>query len=156
MIGLRYNKEGTRICVTYGLAETTTEITEADARIIIGSPLVGAVRHVMLKFKVSLFEAKQLVETVRSHYKAAQSHTPMARLVQHTYGFSVSIQAAPGSRPGQPAIYYLTFTDVKFIRSTNPANAMWYLQSRCSIKAADAELIVASVQEYKYDYQRTS
>ena len=106
MIGLRYNQGGASIRVTYALAETTTEITEADA----------------------------------------QSHTPMARLVQHTYGFSVSIQAAPGSRPGQPAIYYLTFTDVKFIRLTSPANAMWYLQSRCAIKAADAELIVASAQ----------
>ena len=146
MIGLRYDQDGASIRVTYALAETTTEITEADARIIMGSTLVGATRHVVLKFKVNLFEAKKLVETVRSHYKAAQSHTPMVRLVQHTYGFSVSIQAAPGSRPGQPAIYYLTFTDVKFIRSTSPANAMWYLQSRYSIKAADAELIVASAQ----------
>ena len=148
MIGLRYNQDGTSIRVTYALAETPTEITEADARIIMGSTLVGATRHVMLKFKVNLFEAKKLVETVRSHYKAAQSHTPMAQLVQHTYGFSVSIQAAPGSRPGQPAIYYLTFTDVKFIRSTSRDNAMWYLQSRCAIKEADAELIVASVLAY--------
>ena len=146
MIGLRYNKDGTRICVTYALVETTTEITEADARIIMGSTLVGATRHVMIKFKVSLFEAKQLVETVRAHYKETQSHTEMAQLTQCTDGFSVIIHAAPGARIEQPRYYYLTFPDVKFIRSTSPANAMWFLQSQYSIKAVDAELIVASVQ----------
>ena len=146
MIGLRHNKDGTSIRVTYALAETTTEITEADARIIMGSTLVGATRHVMLKFKVSLFEAKQLVETVRSHHKVAQSHTEMVQLTQCTDGFSVIIHAAPGARIEQPRYYYLAFPDVKFIRSTSRANAMWYLQSRYAIKAADAELIVASVQ----------
>ena len=82
MIGLRYNKAGTRICATYALAETTTEITEVDARIIMGATLVGAIRRVALKLKVSLFEAKQLVDTVRAHYKETQSHTPMVQLVQ--------------------------------------------------------------------------
>lgn len=146
MIGLRYNQDGTSIRVTYALVETTTEITDEDARIIMGSTLVGATRHVVLKFKVSIFEAKKLVETVRAHYKETQSHTEMAQLTQRTNGFSVIIHAAPGARVGQPTIYHLTFTDVKFIRSTSPANAMWFLQSRYDIKAADAELIVASVQ----------
>ena len=58
MIGLRYNQDGTSIRVTYALAETTTEITEADARIIMGSTLVGATHHVTLTFKVNLFETK--------------------------------------------------------------------------------------------------
>ena len=146
MIGLRYNQERTRIGVTYALAETTTEITHEDVRIIMDSTLVGAIRHVRLKFKTNLFEAEKLVETVRAHYKAAQSHTEMVRLTQCTDGFSVIIHAAPGARIKQPRYYYLTFPDVKFIRSTSPANAMWYLRSRYSIKAADAELIVASVQ----------
>ena len=146
MIGLRHNKDRTRIRVTYALAETTTEITKADARIIMGSTLVGATRHVVLKFKVSIFEAKKLVETVRAHYKKTQRHTEMVRLTQCTDGFSVIIHAAPGARIKQPRDYYLTFPDVKFIRSTSPANAMWFLQSQYSIKMADAELIVASVQ----------
>ena len=146
MIGLRHNKDGTSIRVTYALVETTTEITGADARIIMGSTLVGATRHVVLKFKVSIFEAKQLVETVRAHYKETQSHAEMVQLTQCTDGFSVIIHAAPGARIKQPRYYYLTFPDVKFIRSTSTANAMWYLQSRYAIKAADAELIVASVQ----------
>ena len=146
MIGLRYNREGTRICVTYAVAEVTTEITHEDVRIIMDATLVDAIRRVALKFKVSLLEAKQLVETVRSHYKDTQSHPRRAQLIQCTDGFSVIIHAAPGARIEQPRYYYLTFPDVKFIRSTGPANAMWYLQSQYSIKAADAELIVASVQ----------
>lgn len=93
MIGLRYNKEGTRICVTYALVETTTEITEVDARVIMDATLVDATRRVALKFKVSLFEAKQLVETVRAHYKETQSHTEVAQLTQCTDGFSVIIHA---------------------------------------------------------------
>ena len=156
MIGLRYNQDGTSIKVTYALAETTTEITEADARIIMDATLVDAIRRVALKFKVSLFEAKQLVETVRSHYKETQSHKEMAQLTQCTDGFSVIIHAAPGARIEQPRYYYLTFPDVKFIRSTGPSNALRYLQSQYSINTTDAELIVASVQEYKYDYQRTA
>ena len=85
---------------------------------------------------------------MRSHYKAAQSRTEMAQLTQCTDGFSVIIHAAPGARIEQPRDYYLTFPDVKFIRSTSRVNAMWYLQSRCAIKEADAELIVASVLAY--------
>ena len=146
MIGLCYNQDGTSIKVTYALAETTTEITEADAGIIMDATLVGAIRHIRLKFKTNLFEAKKLVETVRAHYKETQSRTEMAQLTQCTDGFSVIIHAAPGARIEQPRYYYLTFPDVKFIRSTSPANAMRYLQSQYSIKAADAELIVASVQ----------
>ena len=156
MIGLRYNQDGTSIKVTYALVETTTEITEADARIIMGSTLVGATRHVMSELKISLDEAKLLVATVRAHYKKTRSRTCMAQLTQCTDGFSVIIHAAPGARIELPRYYYLTFPDVKFIRSASPANALGYLQSQYSIKAADAALIVASVQEYKYDYQRTA